>query len=428
MSKLHHFSIVGNKCTVMIDNEQAGQLLCYEGEKNKLVNSTDSANSIDSIDSTDSYNGKYYEYYQNGAKMLEIETDISFDDLKDFIDYQRFKYFDVTYHFPKPEGKTIKWFDNGDVQLEFESHGGKLHGKHIEWTKYRTYESRSVFKDILTQKIESNYVDGKLHGKYITWKAVEDNFSVAWIKQQEYNYENGIRAVDPVSYTSDTSTEALYTKQQSTDSDALAGLTEPIELNCHMLQKIKDCYPHFFTNSTQLVFKSCADCIVVLEKTPNTITNEHRFELCDDLYDQKYAKYRGSEFMVVLIFKKSNPSCTIEKIKNTSYRDTIEYVTGTLVKVENFDKSTVICAPGIHYFKSITCAFFFQLDQITEFHEQFTGIVVTRTNNGLVSSTLSYACGALHGPGNYYDYSGKLFYTRIYGDTTSKDTSLSPSQ
>ena len=54
-----------------------------------------------------------------------------------------------------------------------------------------------------------------------------------------------------------------------------------------------------YVDDPKYVFKSCGNYVVVLEKLPDTITNELR-----TTYDPRYSKYRANKLKTVLIFYK----------------------------------------------------------------------------------------------------------------------------
>jgi hypothetical protein len=107
------------------------------------------------------------------------------------------------------------------------------------------------------------------------------------------------------------------------------------------------------------VFKSCGPYIVVMKKLKDTVTNEDRASVVDPLN----AKFRGTHFMVVLIFDKMEPKYTVKQTENTIHlRDKLKYIVGEVVYANDYDHdSSKICAPGIHYFKSLEAAFYYNL-------------------------------------------------------------------
>ena len=78
------------------------------------------------------------------------------------------------------------------------------------------------------------------------------------------------------------------------------------------------------------VFKSCSrDWIVVLQKLPDTITNESRF-----VVDADCAKFRANKLQVVDIIHKFDQTITCDSIWNSVYAGKqMEYKRGEIVGV-----------------------------------------------------------------------------------------------
>jgi antitoxin component YwqK of YwqJK toxin-antitoxin module len=114
------------------------------------------------------------------------------------------------------------------------------------------------------------------------------------------------------------------------------------------------------TRAEDLVYKSCSkEWIVILEKLPDTETNESRSKV----KDSRYAKFRADKLKVIDIVHKFDSAKKISEIKNSVYATkTITYSKGKIITVDNFDKNlNTVCAPGIHYFKSRETAHFYEL-------------------------------------------------------------------
>lgn len=125
------------------------------------------------------------------------------------------------------------------------------------------------------------------------------------------------------------------------------------------IQRILALYP--FLKDKDYVFKSCCrEWIVVMEKLPDTITNETRTNIDDVLIE----KYRANKLRVLLIFNKFDPTETKMEIFNSVYsKKKIKYKVGHIVSVNDFDNyDYIVCGAGIHYFKSIIPAFSYELD------------------------------------------------------------------
>ena len=120
------------------------------------------------------------------------------------------------------------------------------------------------------------------------------------------------------------------------------------------LTDIKFRYKDYISNKKN-VFKSCHNCIVVLQKTIDTKTNEKR----KGVVNEEFASFRGDIFKVILIFDRHSPLLNFSEIKNSMYGEKVNYVVGQLVRSDFFDKDIEkICTHGIHYFKTIDPAFY----------------------------------------------------------------------
>lgn len=105
------------------------------------------------------------------------------------------------------------------------------------------------------------------------------------------------------------------------------------------------------------VFKSCDyHWIVVLEKTPNTQTNDSR----KNIVDMDHASFRGSVFVVKDIVhksdvdKKTDSVCTMYMDQNTNY------IIGEVVVPDKYDESDEILSHGIHYYNSYIRAYYYE--------------------------------------------------------------------
>jgi antitoxin component YwqK of YwqJK toxin-antitoxin module len=168
------------------------------------------------------------------------------------------------------------------------------------------------------------------------------------------------------------------------------------------MDKIQELYGHY--EKSGHVFKKCGSHIVVLKKTDNTKTNETR-----KVADTKYAKYRGSRFFVTRIFEICDPSHTCNGVMNTFYSYvTIEYTTGTFIEVGNFDEEVdAICAPGIHYFKSLEAAYYYSASIPRN------GVHKVFEDDGNITGMYNYTDGKLHGECREY-VNGSLVRMNTY--------------
>jgi hypothetical protein len=149
-----------------------------------------------------------------------------------------------------------------------------------------------------------------------------------------------------------------------------------------------------YRNDSSIVYKSCGQYIVILRKVEDTITNESR----KHVIDSNYAKYRANKLRVLCIFKKTNPEIHVEAIQNTCYNDKkITYYVGRVVSVDNYDHTVEsVCAPGIHYFKFVKAAYYYELPR------NHTGQVSLYNEDGRKIEETQYVNGKEHG--KYIEY------------------------
>lgn len=128
------------------------------------------------------------------------------------------------------------------------------------------------------------------------------------------------------------------------------------------LTEIQDQYIKYINDSTY-VYKSCGDWIVVLQKLIDTITNESR-----EVADTNHAKFRANKLLVVDIINKFEESKKINNVCNTVYtKNSIIYGIGNIVSIDDFENDiSIVCAKGIHYFKTIETAFYYEYNGYIE--------------------------------------------------------------
>lgn len=142
------------------------------------------------------------------------------------------------------------------------------------------------------------------------------------------------------------------------------------------LDQLTDIIDEHVPSNPNIVYKSCGNYIVVLKKLENTITNENR---CG-IVDSNHAKFRANTLMTILIINKMNGQL-VTKITNSCYSKKIFlYELNKIAIVNDYDMhSNIICAPGIHYFKSIESAYFYDFKNI-ETH--YTGTIKKWLSDG----------------------------------------------
>ena len=179
------------------------------------------------------------------------------------------------------------------------------------------------------------------------------------------------------------------------------------------------------------VFKSCShDWIVVLQKLPDTVTNESR-----PVVDPKCAKFRADKLQVVDIIHKFDQT-TRDSICNSVYEHKqIVYKKGEIIEVKDFDKNVnIVCAAGIHYYKTMKVAFYLELERVIdgEFYDWHNdGQVFSKRiykdgkpegewscwyDNGQKQSNVTYKDGKVEGARVYWYYNGQMESKGIYKD------------
>lgn len=158
------------------------------------------------------------------------------------------------------------------------------------------------------------------------------------------------------------------------------------------------------------VYKSCKkNWIIILKILHDTLTNENRL----NINNNKCAKFRANKLYVVLIFNKFDPTKTIPDIVNDDCKDDIiKYKTGKIVYPNKFDHDLdKICSDGIHYFKSIEPAFYYQINKISS----FTGDYIECYDSGSLFVKCKYKFGNKYGKFiAWYENGNKKLSCTIY--------------
>lgn len=118
-----------------------------------------------------------------------------------------------------------------------------------------------------------------------------------------------------------------------------------------------------YINNSNYIYKSCQkDWIVILKLLPDSKTNINR----TNIINPDKAKYRTNKAKVILIFNKLNLNKTCSEITNSFYIDKrIIYKVGEIVEEKKYDENiNNIFSDGIHFFKSIMCAYLFELNNM----------------------------------------------------------------
>lgn len=126
-----------------------------------------------------------------------------------------------------------------------------------------------------------------------------------------------------------------------------------------------------FTSDPMCVYKKCVDMIsdpdpgtdpdrkwlVILRKLPDTKTNEKR----QNVINPKCAKFRANKLKVIKIINVDDPSITKKHILNKFNNNELCYRVGDTVISDLYDENiNVTCSHGIHYFKTIRAAYFYE--------------------------------------------------------------------
>jgi antitoxin component YwqK of YwqJK toxin-antitoxin module len=132
--------------------------------------------------------------------------------------------------------------------------------------------------------------------------------------------------------------------------------------------------------------------LVIMKKTNNTKTNEARSNIPNEECT-KYAKFRANELEVVEIFDAKNPYTTQSYIIHSYGLNKIKYKVGEIVKADKYnDDIDAVCTNGIHYFKTIQCAYYYR-----NIPEDYTGVWFEWYDNGTIKSYYNYKNGEKSG-------------------------------
>ena len=178
-----------------------------------------------------------------------------------------------------------------------------------------------------------------------------------------------------------------------------------------VIKRIRDkCAPYI--KNDQYVYKNCyCNIIVVLKKTDKTITNESR----KSVINPKYAKFRGNRFEVVCMFKVFD--CDYEYVRAPScYNNDFYYEKNCIVEVENFDPDIEhVHSTGIHYFKDVLAAYFYDLDLIDVSSPiDFSGQWILYYDDGRKMVDFNYVNGKLEGKCKKWYNNGQISCDRNY--------------
>lgn len=198
------------------------------------------------------------------------------------------------------------------------------------------------------------------------------------------------------------------------------------------IETINTMYQQYIDDSSY-VFKSCnrGKHIVILKKPPNHVNNESR----SSVVNHKFAKHRGTDLYVEIIFDKFEPSRTFNN--TIFYFCGIEtlYTVGKTVSPDSYTADNSDDADGLYYFKSIDGAFYCDLFLINYFGEyndfHYNGLIKEHGNmyngtkngvwkeyydNGQLMTIEHYVFGKLNG--EYFEYysNGNISERGVYSN------------
>jgi antitoxin component YwqK of YwqJK toxin-antitoxin module len=167
------------------------------------------------------------------------------------------------------------------------------------------------------------------------------------------------------------------------------------------MNKILETYSEFIDDPKYVFAVAQKIWIVILQKTDDTITNEHR----EDIKNKLYASYKGNHFIVKKIFNKITGEIK-QNINGSTYNDTIIYSLNEKISTE----LTFI----ITYYNVIQRAYYLYNNLL------FTGMRTYWFNNGLRMAHIDYTCGIKNGVYIRWNINGNIYMT---GEYTNGDKS-----
>ena len=272
----------------------------------------------------------------------------------------------------------------------------------MDITKMRDIARYSRFLDIISKFSEkvSPYIDidkkdlmdgldaiysVKKHGR---------KFDIDKHSTKKYNVDKEVEESDEkISRDIDEYLEKRFEKKYDVDKEAKKISNDVDEENepWQLVALKKYCREYMLP---KYVFKSTNDAIVVMKKLATTKTNETRIVI-----DERHAKYRADKLMVVDIIDKYHPHRLME-ITKSYFDDGFTYTVGTIACDNSFDKDLhKICTKGIHYFKTVEAAFYFNL----ELNQEFDGIIKEWHSDGEIQLETQFKSGILNGVSRRYD-------------------------
>jgi hypothetical protein len=185
-----------------------------------------------------------------------------------------------------------------------------------------------------------------------------------------------------------TQTKKVLTCEDNTENE-----TEIYNTTKEQYDKLQKVIGKFLGNC-EYVYKSCYDdkgdkWLIVLKRTPTTITNEKR----NSIVDAPKAKHRGNEFEVIMIVNINNPNITLDTFTNKYNLNVLSSATYTVGKIVKPEKEFCndlerVCESGIHFFIDVLRAISYNHDQKQP--QDFNGIWIKYHDNGKIEK--KYNC------------------------------------
>lgn len=158
-------------------------------------------------------------------------------------------------------------------------------------------------------------------------------------------------------------------------------------------------------NDQNYVYKLCLNkWLIILQKLPDTITNENRY----DINNMKYAKFRANKLKVILIISIINFNTDVTKnivdtIINYYNNISTQYTVNKIVYSNSFDQNlNNICTTGIHYFKTLKPALYFK-----KYSNNYSGIWMSWHNNGRIALKMNIINGKKSGKYETWNTNGQ---------------------
>lgn len=316
--------------------------------------------------------GKYTKYYANGEKY----TECYYKNEKLSGKYIEFhangeKYIECHYDDNIASGTYKSWYYNGKKQTEGEYLNGMQTGVWIVYDCDGNKESEGCYdKSRKTgkhisyypngeKKIEETYLDDKLIVKPIKWD--ENGFEISnkkkEIKSEEKEY----------SFPKNEYIDKILTKCAKYINDP----------------------SYVYKMSYNLSDSVATEWLVVMEKLPETITNEDR----KNVANMSYAKFRANKLKVIEIFKMHDPEISKEYVTNYYMGERTIYKVNEIAYPNSYDENSEnVCSEGIHYFKTPRGVIYYSGPP-----KNFTGEWVTFFDNGSEEKLVNMINGMLMG-------------------------------